>query len=161
MGRKRFADMNCAAARALDEIGDWWTLLIIREAFYGTTTFSAFQERLGIARNILTDRLNHLVDNGILERDQAKPDVERYTYSLTEKGKDALPILVALMQWGDKWIAGKGKEPLRLMDAETRKPIKPVTVTSADGRALTIETLRIRPGPGADETTLARFQRNG
>lgn len=158
MSRTRFADMNCAAARALDQVGDWWTLLIVREALYGTNTFSAFQEKLGIARNILTDRLNALVDNGLMTREHTRPGVSRHTYALTEKGADLLPVLVALMQWGEKWVCGRGNEPLRVLDAQTRAPIERIRVRAADGRPLSIESLRFRPGPGADETTLARFK---
>jgi DNA-binding HxlR family transcriptional regulator len=157
MARTRFTAMNCPAARALDEIGDWWTLLIVREALYGTSSFSGFQDKLGIARNILTDRLNALVENGVLERRQTKPETERYAYVLTDKGRDLLPILVALMQWADRWVFGRGAEPLRVLDARTRSPIEQIVVSSRDGRKLSINDLRFRPGPGADQTTLARF----
>lgn len=158
MSRKRFTEMNCPAARALDEIGDWWTLLIVREAFYGTSTFSEFQERLGIARNILTDRLSALVESGVLRRLPTKPDVERYAYVLTKKGSDLLPVLVALMQWGDRWVFGEGNEPLKLLDAQTRAAISQIAVTAKDGRPLTIADLRFRAGPGANKETLARFE---
>lgn len=157
MSRKRFTEMNCPAARALDEIGDWWTLLIVREAFYGTETFSGFCDQLGIAKNILTDRLNALVENGVMERGAAKPGAERGTYALTDKGRALLPVLVALMQWGDRYVFGAGEEPLRVLDAHTKSPIAPIEVRARDGRALTIEDLRFRPGPGASDETLARF----
>lgn len=157
MARKRFIHMNCAAAQALEQIGDWWTLLLIREAFYGTSTFSGFQERLGIAKNILTERLGALVEHGIMRRHKPKPDVERYTYHLTEKGRNLLPVLVALMQWGDRWVLGRGHEPLRILDKEAKRPIQDVAVLAADGRMLSIEDLRFRPGPGATGDTLMRF----
>jgi len=157
MSRKRFTDMNCPAARALDEIGDWWTLLIVREAFYGTDTFTGFQERLGVAKNILADRLNALVANDVMMRIRPRPDVERYAYTLTDKGRDLLPILVALMQWGDRWVFGKGAEPLRLVDAKDKAPIARMEVTAKDGRALAIDDLRFRAGPGATPDTLRRF----
>jgi DNA-binding HxlR family transcriptional regulator len=158
MARKRFSEMNCSAAQALEQIGDWWTLLIVREAFYGTATFSGFQEQLGIARNILTERLVSLVENGIMRREQTRPDVDRYTYHLTPKGQALLPMLVALMQWGDAWVFG-GEGPLRLIDAEKREPIAALKVQAADGRTLSPKDLRFRPGSGANETTLARFRR--
>jgi DNA-binding HxlR family transcriptional regulator len=157
MYRKRFDEMNCAAAQALEQIGDWWTLLLVREAFYGTTTFSGFLERLGIAKNILTDRLKRLVELEIIGREQSKPGVERYTYHLTDKGLDLLPILVALMQWGDKWVFSDKREPIRILDSMTHRPIQKVSVTAADGRPLGIRDLRFRPGPGADGQTLERF----
>jgi DNA-binding HxlR family transcriptional regulator len=159
MARKRFTEMNCAAAQALEQIGDWWTLLLVREGFYGTTSFSDFQERLGIAKNILTERLNRLVEHGIMRRKQPKPEVERYTYHLTDKGHDLLPVLIALVQWGDKWVFGKARVPIRILDAERKRPIRPVAVTAADGRPLGIADLRFRPGPGADRRTLEAFAR--
>jgi DNA-binding HxlR family transcriptional regulator len=159
MSRRRFDKMNCAVAQALDQIGDWWTLLIVREAIYGKSTFSSFQKNLGIARNILTDRLTHLVKKGILVREQIRPGVDRYSYHLTDKGRDLLPLMGALMQWGDRWVVGRGAEPIRVFDAEHRKPIRRIEVTAHDGRSLSVEQLRFRPGPGADAATLARFER--
>jgi DNA-binding HxlR family transcriptional regulator len=131
----------------------------VREGFYGTTSFSGFQERLGIAKNILTERLNRLVEHGIMRREQPKPEVERYTYHLTDKGHDLLPVLIALVQWGDKWVFGKARVPIRILDAERKRPIRPVAVTAADGRPLGIADLRFRPGPGADRRTLEAFAR--
>ena len=157
MYKKSFDEMNCAAARALEQIGEWWTLLLIREAFYGTATFSGFHVRLGIARNVLAERLKLLVQHGIFHREQPKPGVERYTYHLTEKGRELLPVLVALMQWGDKWIFGEGHEPLRIVDGLQKRAIRKLTVNAADGRPLAIADLRFRPGPGADRQTLERF----
>ena len=151
--------MNCAVARSLDQIGDWWTLLIVREAFYGTSTFSAFQENLGVARNILTERLTHLVDNGVLDREQTRPGVDRYVYRLTDKGRGLLPVLVALMQWGDRWVVGPGGEPIQVLDAEDRAPVRPIEVTAKSGKALSIKELRFLPGPGASAATRSRFSK--
>lgn len=150
--------MNCAAAQALEQIGDWWTLLIVRECFYGTATFTEFQDRLGIAKNILTERLSALVEHGVLSRERIKPEVDRYGYRLTAKGEALLPVLVALMQWGDQWVFD-GKGPLNIVDAGEREPIRTMAVSAADGRSLGIADLRFRPGQGADETTLDRFRR--
>jgi DNA-binding HxlR family transcriptional regulator len=158
MSRRRFNKMNCAVAQALDQIGDWWTLLIVREAVYGKTSFSAFQRNLGVARNILANRLAHLVKNGILARRQVRPGIERHSYHLTGKGRDLLPLLVTLMQWGDKWVVGSDGEPIRILDAEHRKRIRRIEVTSRDGRPLSIEQLRFRPGPGAGPDVLKRFE---
>lgn len=158
MSRKRFLNMNCAAAQALDQIGDWWTLLIVRESLYGASTFTEFQDTLGIAKNVLTERLASLVENGIMAREQARPEVERYNYRLTEKGEALLPVLVALMQWGDTYVFN-GAGPLRVLDAESRAPIRDILVESRDGRALTIRDIRFRPGRGANAHTLGRFER--
>ena len=158
MSRRRFSDMNCAIARALDQVGDWWTLLIIREAFYGSTTFSAFQKRLGVARNILTDRLNQLVETGVMTRRAVRPGTDRHVYELTGKGRDLLPALVALMQWGERWALGDGGPPVELVEAETATPVAPMEVRLMDGRPLNPEALDFRPGPGADASVLERLR---
>lgn len=157
MARKRFDQMNCAAAQALELIGDWWTLLIVRETFYGVSTFSGFESKLGIAKNILAERLKRLVDNEIMYRDQPKPGVARYTYHLTEKGDELLLILISLMQWGDKWVFGEGKEPLIVRDAQNKKPIQKIALLDSGGLELRVEDIQFRPGPGANEQTLERF----
>lgn len=159
MSRRRFNKMNCAVAQALDQIGDWWTLLIVREGIYGKSSFSEFQDALGIARNILSDRLRRLVAKGIFARKQVRPGIDRYSYHLTEKGRDLLPLMVAVMQWGDRWVVGRGAEPVRILDSERQKPIRRIEVTSDDGRVLPIEELRFRPGPGARRELLKRFER--
>jgi DNA-binding HxlR family transcriptional regulator len=157
MSRKRFEKMNCAAAQALEQIGDWWTLLIVREALYGTKTFSGFQAHLGIAKNILTGRLEALVEHGVLTRRQTKPGAGRYEYLPAEKGEALLPVLVALMQWGDMWVFG-GKGPVEIIDSKDRRPVKQMAVEAFDGRGLGIRDLRFRPGSAASEETLARFR---
>jgi DNA-binding HxlR family transcriptional regulator len=157
MYRKRFDEMNCAIAQALEQVGDWWTLLLVREAFYRTRTFTGFSENLGIAKNVLAERLKRLVELGIFRQEQPKPGVERYTYRLTDKGRDLLPVLVALMQWGDKWVFGESCEPIQILDGVRQRPIRKMMVTAADGRPLGISELGFRPGPGADKHTIARF----
>jgi DNA-binding HxlR family transcriptional regulator len=106
--------MNCSIARSLEIIGEWWTLLIVRDAFFGVTRFEEFQQRLGIARNILTKRLDTLVEAGVMERRCYDEPRARYDYVLTKKGRDLWPVLVTLRQWGDKW-AIDGKAPVRLL----------------------------------------------
>ena len=115
MQRASFAEMNCSIARSLEIIGEWWTPLILRDAFFGVTRFEEFQSRLGIARNILTKRLDTLVDAGIFERriyDEAR---DRSDYVLTDKGRALWPVLVTLRQWGDEWVMGKKKAPIALV----------------------------------------------
>src|SRR5947208_5704001 len=103
MRRASFADMNCSIARALEVVGEWWTLLILRDAFFGITRFDDFQRRLGIARNILTVRLATLVENGIMERREY--DIRgRADYVLTPKGRALWPALTTLREWGDEWL---------------------------------------------------------
>jgi DNA-binding HxlR family transcriptional regulator len=99
MKRTSFADMDCSIARTLEVIGEWWTMLILRESFNGVRRFDGFQERLGIARNVLAARLQRLVDSGILERRLYQERPERYEYRLTEKGRDLYPVLMSCLRW--------------------------------------------------------------
>src|SRR5687767_5069851 len=103
MRRTSFADMNCSIAQALEVVGEWWTLLILRDVFLGVRRFDDFQKRLGIARNVLADRLDTLVERGILERRPYQDRPPRDEYVLTEKGRDLLPVIHALREWGDRW----------------------------------------------------------
>lgn len=140
--------LNCSLARALGAVGDWWTMLIVRDAFMGVDRFGEFQKSTGIARNILANRLQALVDDGILAKQGTS---ERPLYQLTQKGYDLLPALVALMQWGDKWQSA-GTPPVELTDAEG-EAVARVSVQSATGQAVTADTIRFRPGPGASKET--------
>ena len=99
----------CSVARTLDLMGDRWSILVLREAFWGTRRFEVFQRHLGIARNILTDRLNKLVDAGILEKQQYTDRPPRFEYRLTPAGRELWPILITLMQWGDKHLPDPGE----------------------------------------------------
>ena len=138
MARKRFDDSNCSVARALNEVGDWWSLLIVLHAMYGTRRFVDFQQQLGIAKNILCDRLAKLVDNEVLRKVDVGEHGSRFEYRLTEKGRDLFPVVVALRQWGDKWNPAPDGQALDLRDRETRQPIQQVIVQSNDGKALSI-----------------------
>jgi DNA-binding HxlR family transcriptional regulator len=146
MGRKRFTDMNCGIAQALEALGDWWTLLIVRDAFFGARRFSDFEKSLGIAKNILSDRLAHLVEHEIF----AKEDAE---YRLTAKGEALLPLLTAMRDWSDEWVFGKGAEPVIVKDKRTGRRLPRMRVTDADGNEVTRRDLRTIPGPGANEET--------
>jgi DNA-binding HxlR family transcriptional regulator len=138
-----------SVGHVLDIIGEGWSILIIREAFLGTRRFEEFQGRLGIARNILTARLKKLCANQILDRVPVKEGAKRHEYVLTRKGKDMMPLLVALTQWGDRWIFGENNEPVIFLDREHREPISPVQVSSARGKALRPRDIMITAGPGA------------
>jgi DNA-binding HxlR family transcriptional regulator len=124
MQRKSFSGMNCSVARALDEVGEWWSLLIVRECTQGTERFDEFQNQLGIARNILTARLERLTELGILERFPLEDRANTDGYRLTQKGEELYPVLVALMQWGDRWLAPNGKPPTRLVDDASGSSLK-------------------------------------
>jgi DNA-binding HxlR family transcriptional regulator len=158
MGRKRFGDMNCGVAQALEALGDWWTLLIVREAFFGARRFGEFERSLGIAKNILSARLQHLVEHGIFERIDAGTAGERFEYHLTKKGEALLTVLTALREWSDEWVFGRGHEPVIVQDRRTGRRIPRLRVTDAAGRPLSRSDLRTLPGPGATEDTIRRLQ---
>jgi DNA-binding HxlR family transcriptional regulator len=147
--------MRCSIARALDLVGEWWTMLVVREAFMGTTRFDAFQRNLGIAPNILSARLKRLVAGGVLQHMPAG-GARRQEYRLTEKGRDLFPVLVALLQWGDHWLAGPEGPPVRLLDRAAGLPVA-VGVRSSDGRTLRPADIRLVPGPGSRDVEPRRL----
>ena len=161
MKQSPFENQVCSVAEALSEVGEWWTLLILREAFFGTQRFTDFQARLGIARNILTARLNKLVETGILVPHVASGRGNPRLYRLTEKGRDVLPVFIALMQWGDRWINNDGKAPIRILEAATGEEIEPGSRAFARGRPLAARDMRVVPGPGADAEIRQPFWRRG
>jgi len=142
--RRRFDDQRCSVAQSLEIIGDWWTLLIIRDAFLGVRRFADFEARLGISKNILTRRLAHLVEHGVLERVDAGRHGQRYEYVLTAKGRDLFTVLTALRQWGDRWVYGEGNEPLEVLDRRTGRPIPRVRVLDEEGRPVRAPDLVVR-----------------
>ncbi len=145
--------MNCSIAKALEEVGEWWSLLIIRELTQGATRFDEIHGALGIARNILATRLDRLGALGIVERFSLPERVRTEGYRLTAKGEQLYPVLVALMQWGDRWCAREGKAPFSLVEDSSGNVLAPVAVRGSDGRPLSFRDVRIEPGPGATETT--------
>jgi DNA-binding HxlR family transcriptional regulator len=153
MQRASFADMNCSIARSLEEIGEWWTLLIVRDAFFGVTRFEEFQERLGIARNILTKRLDTLVDAGVMERRPYDESRGRHDYVLTKKGRDLWPVLVTLRQWGDKW-AIDGKPPVRMLHTACGAHTNAHLVCDHCGERLAGRDIKSVAGPGLDDPAL-------
>jgi DNA-binding HxlR family transcriptional regulator len=148
MQRTSFEDMNCSIARTLHVVGEWWSLLIVRDAFLGVTRFDDFQARLAISRNILTQRLNHLVDNEILQRVLYQQHPLRFEYRLTEKGRDLFHVVTALRQWGDRWVAPDG-EPLRVRHKSCGHVSKAVPVCSHCGETLQLGDVTAFPGPGS------------
>jgi DNA-binding HxlR family transcriptional regulator len=151
-GKTDLSQLNCSLARALAAAGDWWTLLIVRDAFLGLSRFGEFRESLGIARNILADRLAALTAEGILKQEGTP---RRPRYRLTRKGREMMPALVALMQWGDKWQSA-GRPPMLLSD-ESGEALAKVRVTTRRGKP--VDTVRFRPGPGANPRTKEFFER--
>src|SRR6266516_2329473 len=145
MLKRDYEGQNCSIARALEVVGERWTLLIVRDAFLGLRRFDQFQESLGIARNVLTDRLNRLVEEGILERVRYSERPERFEYRLTGKGRELNIALAGLRQWGDKYLSEK---PPRLLRRKAdKKPVVAALVPKGTAalRPREVETV---PGPG-------------
>lgn len=136
MRRTSFSDMSCSIARCLEQVGDGWTLLIIREAFFGTRRFGEFQSHLGIAPNVLTARLQGLVQHGILQAMAESENGRVLDYRLTDKGRDLFPIVIALLQWGDRHAPAPEGPPVQVVDRENGRPIAALEVRADDGRVL-------------------------
>jgi DNA-binding HxlR family transcriptional regulator len=144
MAPRDFSGLDCSIARTLEVVGERWSLLILRDAFYGIRRFEDFQRDLGIARNILTDRLQALVDRGVLERRPYEDRPPRFEYRLTEKGRDLLPVLLAMMRWGDRWESGGGP-PVTLHHTACGNVTQASTVCSVCGEELVLRELRVDP----------------
>jgi DNA-binding HxlR family transcriptional regulator len=141
--------IRCSIARALSDIGERWSLLIIREAIMGSTRFDEFHERIGVARNILNTRLTALVEHGVMTRTPSIENARIHHYRLTPKGLDLLPVIAALMQWGDQWFHAEIGPPIILVDAKKRRPVRKIVIAADDGRALVRADIAITAGPGA------------
>lgn len=126
---------TCGLPQALEVMGERWSFLILRAAFNGLVHFEEFSGELGIARNILSNRLAKMVKNGVLERIRSEEDRRKVEYRLTEKGLDLLPAMLALRQWGERYGTGVASNPV-LVDAKNQQPIAPITIRAADGREL-------------------------
>lgn len=135
MKRASLASMRCSIAQTLEIVGDPWTLLIVRDAMFGMRRFDEFQRSLGIPRNTLTQRLRTLVDHGVLDRERYHEHPDRYEYVLTDKGRALHQVLVAMLQWGDRW-AGFAVPPVTLVDERTGDALDPVFVDRRSGAAL-------------------------
>jgi len=148
MPHKTFAGMNCSIARTLDVVGERWSMLIIRDAFQGVTRFDEFQARLGISRNILSERLDQLVSRGVLERRPYQEHPARYDYVLTDKGRDLWPVMTTLRQWGDQWEAPDGR-PVLAEHRSCGHPLGAVLACEHCGGQLDHASVALSPGPGA------------
>jgi DNA-binding HxlR family transcriptional regulator len=145
MGPISLSAMECSIARTLDVIGDRWSLLILRDAFYGVRRFDVFQRDLGVARNILADRLTKLVDHRVLERHQYEERPPRFEYRLSDKGKALMPVLITMMRWGDEWAGPNGMPPVTLTHTTCGKATHPTVVCEHCREELTLRNLRIHP----------------
>jgi DNA-binding HxlR family transcriptional regulator len=129
--RTRFDEADCPVARSVDAVGDWWSLLIVRDAFDGSRRFGEFQRSLGVAKNILSARLKSLVDRGIL---RLEPAGAHHEYLLTPKGEALFPVIVALRQWGESFTFTPDEPHSQLLDRRNHKPLRPLKVLASDGR---------------------------
>jgi DNA-binding HxlR family transcriptional regulator len=145
--RKSFAGMDCSVAQCLEVVGEWWSMLIVRDAFLGVTRFEDFQRRLGISRNILRDRLTTLVDAGVLVRVPYSEHPPRDDYRLTDKGRDLWPVLTAMRQWGDRYAAPCGP-PVGIVHKSCGHLAEPVLVCGSCREQVSARDYRAVPGPG-------------
>lgn len=160
MKRRSLSEDHCPIARALDAIGDWWSLLIVREAFFGKRRFGEFQKNLGLAKNILSTRLRKLVAGGILQIGPASDGSAYQEYVLTDKGRGLYTVLVALRQWGEAYLYEPGELGNELVDNEKNEAIQRLEIRAQDGRILRprdmhLATYREEPGCLRETSTLA------
>jgi DNA-binding HxlR family transcriptional regulator len=156
MEKIRFDTMDCPIARSLDRVGEWWSILILRDAHGGMTRFDEFQKSLGIAPNMLTRRLASLVEAGMLEKRRYSERPPRDEYVLTARGKDFRPVLLSLLAFGNRHFVPEG-ESVALVDAATGAPAEPLLIDALSGRPLATSDFALVPGPAATEATKARL----
>ena len=145
---RTYDSLDCSVARTLEAIGERWTILILRDAFFGVRRFDDFQKDLGIARNVLQTRLTHLVDEGIMRRVPYQDRPVRYEYRLTEKGIDLWPVMVAMLGWGDRYAAPDGP-PVRIVHRGCGGPVTDRGVCAACGAVLTARDVRVHADDAA------------
>jgi DNA-binding HxlR family transcriptional regulator len=156
--RDSYSAENCSVKRALDVVGEKWTLLVLREAFYGARRFEQFQAHVGCARNLLSERLNTLVEAGVMQRVPYREpgQRERHEYRLTDKGRDLVPAVIALMQWGDRWEADPEGPAVEIVHRDCGRPAELVLRCRHDDVPLGARDVQPRPGPGARAVQSAR-----
>ena len=157
MRHKNLAAMPCPIARSLERVGEWWSMLIMRDALHGFTRFDEFQKSLGIAPNMLARRLESLVEAGLLERRKYSEHPPRYEYLPTARGRDFCPVLIALLAWGNKHFAPEG-ESVRIIDRLTGKVADPILVDRDTKRPITDTGHRFTAGPAAPASTRRRYR---
>lgn len=156
MQRTNFGGMPCPIARSLERVGEWWSILILRDALHGFTRFDQFQDSLKIAPNMLSRRLSALVEAGMLERRRYSDKPPRYEYLLTERGRDFRPVLIALLAWGNRHFAPEGKS-VQIVDVRTGAEADPVMVDRASGRPLVAPDFAFVPGPAASDRLRRKY----
>ncbi len=142
MRRTRFDDWPCPIARVADLVGDWWTPLVLRDLFAGRSRFDEIQESLGCSRAVLAQRLNRLIDEGLLVKVRYEQHPPRYDYRFTDKGRALWDVLAAMWRWGSDWMWADGEPPVVLVDRETREEIRPKVIDETTGEALDVRRVR-------------------
>ena len=151
MAIKAFADLNCSIARPLSFLGERWALLVLRQLFFGRQRFDEIQDSLGVASNVLSQRLSTLVEEGIVERRRYSEHPERFEYRLTAKGRDLQPVLLALLRWGDRYTTGPAGAPLETIHTDCGHAFHMVPTCSECGGEVGPHNVESRPGPGATD----------
>jgi DNA-binding HxlR family transcriptional regulator len=160
MQRTSFGNMQCPIARSLERVGEWWSILIMRDALYGLTRFDEFQKSLSIAPNILTRRLHALVESGLLERHRYSERPPRDEYLLTARGRDFRPVIQALLAWGNRHFAPEGLS-VAYANSETGELAEPVMIDRVSGRPMSDPVFKPVAGPAAVEPLLRRLSGAG
>lgn len=158
MKKTSFANTPCPIARSLDRVGEWWSILILRDAFHGLSKFDEFQQSLGLSPTLLTRRLKFLVKSGILFKQRYQTRPVRYEYLLTERGKDFFPVLVTLFHWGNTHLV-EGNIAAQLVDRRSGQPIQPQLIDALTQRPVTLQHITLAPGPAASEAIARRASR--
>lgn len=148
MKKVSFGEMRCSLARSLEIVGDWWSPLIIRDVYLGLTRFDDIALNLGISRNLLTLRLRHLVEGGVLKRTAYRKRPVRFDYQLTQAGEELVPILLALTAWGDRWAQPQEGQPIRFLHKACGCSLAPKITCSACGEDVDACDVTALPGPG-------------
>jgi DNA-binding HxlR family transcriptional regulator len=148
--------LECPVGRAVETVGEWWSILILRDAFQGATKFDEFSRNLGIAPNILSRRLSHLTESGMFVRRRYQERPPRYEYVLTQKARDFFPVVAALLAWGNQHLAPKG-ESILLANRSDRRPFDPIIVDATDMQPITLANAVVIAGPGASRLMRKRL----
>ena len=157
MSKKRFTHDECPVARSLDQIGDWWTLLIVREVLYGLHQFNEIRASLGISRAVLSERLKELTQTDILERRSDTQDKRAAQYHLTEKGRDLWPVIIAMLDWSNKHVVGETEDIVYPLNPDSNKPIAELCARDIDGNVTPLKKMVLRKGKTASAYLGARI----
>ncbi|MBP1035124.1 helix-turn-helix transcriptional regulator [Serratia fonticola] len=155
MKKTSFATTPCPIARSLGRVGEWWSILILRDAFHGLSKFDEFQQSLGLSPTLLTRRLKFLVESGIIYKQRYQTRPIRYQYLLTERGKDFFPVLVTLFQWGNTHLT-EGAHSAELVDRRSGQPIQPLLIDALTQQPIALQHITLAAGPAAGEAMSRR-----